>query len=141
MDLRSLPSLGGACNIRDFTDGISAALPKASHCNEMAKHSANKGRGSLANEVLQYFINHEGACDTVEGIVAWWLPSQRIEYVISEVDAVLRELVTGGLIIAREGPDGRTHYRMKPKKKQAIRRRLDIQRAGSRKSATRPSKA
>ena len=102
----------------------------------MAKRSANKGRGSLANEVLQYFINHARAHDTVEGIVAWWLPEQRIEDAISEVEAALWDLVGSGLIIARKAPDRRLHYRMNPKKKEAIRRRLEMKTAGSRKSAT-----
>ncbi len=99
----------------------------------MARRSANKGRGSLANEVLRYLINHERAHDTVEGIVAWWLPVQRIRYAISEVKAVLRELVVSGFVIARKTSDGGIHYCMNPREEQAIRRRL--------KPATLPSKA
>jgi hypothetical protein len=54
--------------------------------------SANKALTLLGNEVLQYLINHEAAHDTVKGIVAWWLPVQRIKHAVSEVEAVLQEL-------------------------------------------------
>lgn len=135
---RASPSLGGAHNIRDFAVGISGAIAMRSHCNgNGVKRSANKGRGSLANEVLEYLINHERAHDTVEGIVAWWLPVQRIEYAITEVEVALRELAAGKFVIARKAPDGRLHYRMNPKKKEAIRRRLVMKTA---KNATLPSK-
>ena len=97
----------------------------------MAKRSANEGPGSLANEVLQYLINHELAHDTVEGIVAWWLPEQRIEHAIIEVEAALRELAASKLVIARKSPDGRLHYRVNLKKKAAIRRRLNTKSEGS----------
>lgn len=95
----------------------------------MAKRSANTSRGSLADEVLQYLLNHERAHDTVEGIVAWWLPIQKIEYAINKVEAALRELVARELVLARKTPDGRIHYRMNPKKKPAIRRFLKVQTA------------
>src|SRR5258708_34658676 len=91
----------------------------------MARRSANKGRGSLANGVLQYLINHERAHDTVEGIVAWWLRQQRIRYAISEFDAVLRELVVSGVVIGRKTSEGGIHYCMKPIEQQAICRRLE----------------
>jgi len=141
MDQKSLPSLARSSNIAVFTDGISAALLKRSHCNDMAKRSANNGRSSLADEVLQYLINHDRAHDTVEGIVAWWLPIQRIEYAINNVEAALRELVARELVIARKTSDGRIHYRMNPKKKQAIRHRLKAKTGGATISARLPSKA
>ena len=106
----------------------------------MATRPANKGRVSLADEVLQYLINHKRAHDTVEGIVAWWLPEQRIRYALTEVEAVLRELVVSGFVIARKTPDGVLHYCMNPREEPAIRRRLEIKTAGSRKRATLPSK-
>jgi hypothetical protein len=70
-------------------------------------------------------MNHEQVDDTVEGIVAWWLPEVRIEYAISEVESALRELAAGKFVLARKTADGRIHYRMNPKMKEAIRRRLE----------------
>lgn len=117
-------------------------VPQRSHCDgNGVNRSANKAQSSLADEVLQYLINHERAYDTVEGIVAWWLPVQRIRYAVSEVEAVLRELVVSGFVIARKTPDGGIHYCMNPGEEQAIRRRLKMKTAGSRKRTTPPSKA
>jgi hypothetical protein len=116
-----------------------------SHCNRNGvNRSANKAQRSLANEVLEYLVNHERAHDTVEGIVAWWLPAQRIRYAISEVETVLRELVDGGFVIARKAPDGGIHYCMNPREELAIRRRLEMKTAGSprsrrKHSGTRPN--
>ena len=137
---RTSPGLGRAHNIGDFAVGISGASLKRSHCNEMAKRSANRAESSLADEILQYLISHQRAHDTVEGIVAWWLPVRRMSYAISEVEAALRELVVSGFVIARKTPDGVLHYCMNPREEQAIRRRLEIKTAGSRKRATLPSK-
>ena len=96
----------------------------------MATHSGKQVRAALDNEVLQYLINHEQVDDTVEGIVAWWLPEQRIQSAISEVEAALRELAAGKFVIARKSPDGRLHYRMNPKMQEAIRHRLKAKPTG-----------
>jgi hypothetical protein len=114
----------------------------------MAKRSTKNARRSLADEVLQYLINQDpghvaegNPSDTVEGIVAWWLPLQRIEYAIQNVEAALRDLVARDLVIARKASDGRIHYRLKPKKKHTIRHRLKTKMGGATKSARLPSKA
>jgi hypothetical protein len=148
MDKESLLRLAWSGKIKDFADGISAAFSRRSRGNEMAKRSENKGRGPLADEILHYLINQKQSQatetnpgDTVEGIVGWWLPIQRIRYAVSEVEAALRELVAKKLVIARKAPDGRVHYRMNPKNKRAILRRLKTKTEASLKSAGRPSKA
>lgn len=107
----------------------------------MATGSANKGRVSLVDEVLQYFINHESAHDTVEGIVAWWLPLQRIHYAIPKVEAALRELTERKFVSVRKAPDGRLHYRVNPKQLQVIREHLEVKTGGSTKNSRRPSEA
>jgi hypothetical protein len=106
----------------------------------MATRSTNEGRHSLADEVLQYLLNHKRAHDTVEGIVAWWLSVQRIRYAISEVETVLRELVAHGFVISRKTSDGEIHYCMNPEEEQGIRRRLELKMARPRKRAPLPLK-
>ena len=115
-------------------------LPHSNRLGNCVRRSANKNRSSLANEVLQYLVNHERACDTVEGIVDWWLPVQKISYAISQVEAVLRELVASGFVISQPTPDGRMHYRVNPSANQAIRRRLEMNASPSRRRAKPPSK-
>lgn len=88
------------------------------------RRSANKVRNQLADEVLRYLIRHEKAHDTLEGIVAWWLPKLRIETAIVEVEAALRELVASNYVIQRKGRDGRVHYSMNREEVPGIRRRL-----------------
>jgi len=83
-----------------------------------------KGRSALTNEVLRYLVNHEGAGDTVEGIVGWWLPLERIRYAVTEVEAVLSQLVNSGLVLARRTGDGGIHYRVNGAERAAIERRL-----------------
>ena len=125
-----------------FADGISTAYRgKFKDINEMAKRSANKSMGSLADEILEYLVNHERAHDSVEGILTWWLPVQRIEHAIKNVEVALQDLVARELIIARKARDGRLHYRMNPKKKQDIRRRLEAKTKESPKVVRLPSMA
>jgi len=102
----------------------------------MVKRSTNKSMGSLADEILQYLIDHERAHDSVEGILTWWLPVQRIEHAINDVEVALQDLVARDLLIARRARDGQLHYRMNPKRKQDIRRRLEARTEASTLSAS-----
>jgi hypothetical protein len=116
-------------------------LPHSNRFGNGVRRSANKNRSSLANEVLQYLVNHERACDTVEGIVDWWLPMQEIRYAISQVEAALRELVASGFVISQPTSDGRMHYRVNPSANQAIGRRVEMKTSRLRKRAEPPSRA
>jgi hypothetical protein len=71
-------------------------------------------------EILRYLAQNPEANDTVEGIVEWWLLEQRINHSVAEVTAVLAEFRAQGLIVARQGLDGRTHYRVDAKKGRKI---------------------
>jgi hypothetical protein len=99
------------------------------------------GLSLIANQVLKYLISRPGAQDTIEGIMAWWLPGLRIEPAVAEVEAALGALVAGKYVLRREGSDGRIHYRMNQEKELAIRRRLRGRLAPSRQRATRTSPA
>jgi len=116
---------------------LSRSVP---NCNEMQKAPRTKVSSSLADEVLGYLVKRGTAtggnpADTVEGIVAWWLPIQRIQYAITEVQAALRDLVDRGFVIERKAPDGLLHYRMNPEKMKEIRHRLQAKTRGSAGSA------
>jgi len=105
-------------------DGTDIAQCGCCNGNEMAMRSAKKSTASLADDILEYLGRHEQANDSIEGIVAWWLPLQRMEHAIHDVEAVLHRLVAQEFLVAREGPDGRMHYRLNAKMKPAIRHRL-----------------
>jgi hypothetical protein len=69
-------------------------------------------RSSVFYEVLAYLFDNPSAQDTVEGIVEWWLMTQRIKQQTAKVKAALGELVALGLVHERVGRDGRKHYRV-----------------------------
>ena len=93
------------------------------------KRSGNRNDPSLADEVLSYLSQHPEAQDTVEGIAEWWLLEQRVRHSVTDVAAALVEFEAQKLVVTRRGVDGRIHYRVNPKKKQEIRKRLNVKSA------------
>ncbi|HUD49033.1 MAG TPA: hypothetical protein VMR33_19535 [Candidatus Baltobacteraceae bacterium] len=76
----------------------------------------------LGDEVLKYLIRNPDAQDTARGIAEWWVAGARNSHRrFAEVEAALDELVRKNFVIARSSKDGRTHYRLNPEQKQAIR--------------------
>jgi hypothetical protein len=78
-------------------------------------------RTRIARAVLSYLAKNPSARDTLEGIVEWWLPEQRIKHDISEVKEVLADLTAKDLILAYETGDTRVHYRINREKEKEIR--------------------
>jgi hypothetical protein len=76
-------------------------------------------------EILSYLLKNPEANDTITGIVEWWLLERRIEQCLSEVNEALVELVASGLVLAHQGADGQTHYRVNRKKRAEILKRLE----------------
>ena len=52
----------------------------------------------LNEEILSYLCEHSDAADTVEGIIAWWLPRQRYEQSKEQIQKALDDLLAQGLI-------------------------------------------
>jgi hypothetical protein len=78
----------------------------------------------IAQEVLAYLAEHPRAQDTLEGIVQWWLLEQEIQRRMAQVRAALAELVARGLVLERQGKDGRTYYRVNRRRLAQIRELL-----------------
>lgn len=55
-------------------------------------------------------MEHPSARDSVEGIVEWWLLQRKIEYITTNVEEVLKELVDKGLINVESGLDAKDYY-------------------------------
>ena len=66
----------------------------------------------LSEEILQYLIDHPNAQDTLKGIVTWWLLERTIKRQTTLVKEVLDILVADGLVIAQQGSDSQTHYKI-----------------------------
>jgi hypothetical protein len=59
---------------------------------------------------LSYLAEHPQSQDTLEGVTQWWLLEQEIKKQMEKAQAALDELIAKGLVLARRGKDGRTHY-------------------------------
>ncbi len=84
-------------------------------------------RSPLARAVLRYWWHHPQAQDTVEGIAQWWLTEPTMNPSPVEMEAALAELVQLGLVIRREGSEGRAYYRLNRRRWRAIRHYLDLE--------------
>jgi Fe2+ or Zn2+ uptake regulation protein len=77
-----------------------------------ARGSDQGTRVDLRREVIEYLRAHPEAADTVDGILDWWIPSQRNENAKNEIQLVLHELVQQGLIEEVVLGNGNRLYRL-----------------------------
>jgi hypothetical protein len=64
----------------------------------------------LAETILRYVTSCPNACDTLDGICAWWIPRQRYVEAREEVLAALELLKVRGQIASLAGVDGQVLY-------------------------------
>lgn len=67
---------------------------------------------SLAIEILRYFREHLGAQDTLEGVLARWLPERAIEHGLPPIRISLALLVACGYLKKRTAADEHVFYRL-----------------------------
>lgn len=56
----------------------------------------------VIRHILQYWLVHPEAKDTLQGILWWWLPGDRVEQGAEEVQAALEALVARGWVTKRQ---------------------------------------
>jgi len=88
------------------------------------KQSGEATRVWVADEVLEYLVQHPDAQDTLEGVCDWWLLERRVRRTVAEVEAALGQLVAKGLVMVQRGKDGKTHYRLNQQEDPRIREHL-----------------
>lgn len=66
----------------------------------------------VAFDILAYLADHPDAQDTLDGIVEWWLLERKIGRQIASVKESLTWLVKEELVLASQGKDARTNYRI-----------------------------
>ena len=71
----------------------------------------------ISQEILEYLRQHPNASDTLEGIMEWWLLSQRISHEMERVKSAVLNLVEDGWLIEIKGKDATLRYRFNPRKK------------------------
>lgn len=67
-------------------------------------------QGQITQHILNHLMENPKAGDTLEGIAKWWIMLQQLNDSVDSVHKALERLTTNGLIVKREGPDGRTLY-------------------------------
>lgn len=70
----------------------------------------------LANEITRYLQEHEGAADTLEGVIQWWVLRQRLQEERSKVERAMSYLCEQGIVETRSLPDGKILYAPAPTK-------------------------
>lgn len=64
----------------------------------------------LATEISRYLVQREGAADTFEGLVTWWLFRQRLTEAENKVRLAVQYLCDRGAIRKRTLADGTILY-------------------------------
>jgi hypothetical protein len=72
---------------------------------------------------MEYLLEHEDAQDTIDGIARWWLLVHRMEIALAGIQTALDDLVSRGLVLARQSSDGKVHYSLGPENKRTWRGR------------------
>ena len=67
-------------------------------------------RVEVQASVLAYLHRHPEAADTLDGIVNWWLPSQRLDIARQRIEAALEALVAEGRLCRHALPGGTVLY-------------------------------
>lgn len=78
-------------------------------------HASRTHVPQLCTAILQYLASHPSAADTVEGVLACWLPQADFPDAAEHIDAALAALVSEKRLRACRLPDGNILYRAMPK--------------------------
>ena len=97
---------------------IGLAINRA--CMNPPDQKKNEEKEELAEEILQYLIDHPNAQDTLKGVVSWWLLERTIKHQTALVKEVLDNLVADGLVIAQQGSDSQTFYKINRRRRRKI---------------------
>lgn len=65
-------------------------------------------------ELLGYLARRPDACDTIEGIIDWWLYDQRRTIGRDTITAAVARLVADGALREQRGPGGQILYAAAP---------------------------
>ena len=65
-----------------------------------------------ARAILDYLRKNPDARDTLDGIVQWWLPEQKLRPRIATIKEALDQLIASGSITEHKGKDAQISYRI-----------------------------
>lgn len=75
-------------------------------------------------EILEYFVRHPAAADSLEGIARWRLMRQRIRKAVVETQEALEWLVSRGYLLSETRQHAASIFRLNPKQREEARRLL-----------------
>jgi hypothetical protein len=70
----------------------------AAGVNDRGAGPSDERERTLHDELLSYLREHPQAMDSLEGIVEWWLPRQRIRVEVERVARALAALTRAGVV-------------------------------------------
>jgi DNA-binding transcriptional regulator PaaX len=76
----------------------------------------------IADDILAYLAQNPDAQDTLKGISEWWLSEQTGKPNTALVEEALARLVSGGLVVEREG--AQTYYKVNRRRLKEIKELL-----------------
>jgi hypothetical protein len=86
------------------------ALPPGIHGSVSVDSNEGLAKIYVQQEVFQYISEQHDACDTLEGVVTWWIFKQRLKIGRDTIQRALDALVADGKLRTQTIPGGRTLY-------------------------------
>jgi len=83
----------------------------------LVTHRIPETRADLCREILSYLADHPRSEDSLEGISEWWLLQHYVTKTRAAVRGALTDLVRHKWVLERVGADGRTTYRLNPRRR------------------------
>ncbi len=72
--------------------------------------ASHRDVATTAEAIGRYLQTHPNACDTVEGILKWWLAPREFSLPAEHVIDALEHLIAQGIVTRRTLPDGTVIY-------------------------------
>jgi len=64
----------------------------------------------ITRAILRYMLDHPQACDTVDGIIQWWVIQGSIDLNLESGREVIHQLIAQHLLIEKTGTDSSKVY-------------------------------
>jgi hypothetical protein len=89
----------------------------------------------MASEILNYFVRHPEAADSLEGLTRWRLMNEVVRRKLDETEAALEWLVAQGYLMSSVSPGGAATFRLNPERIDDARQFLAAPAAHARKAS------
>lgn len=84
----------------------------------MKTHWSSMPQAEISRAILRYLLHHPGACDSIDGIIQWWLDPLVRNASMAEVEQVLEDLCQKGILVQKTMPHSPSLYGLRTKNHQ-----------------------